>query len=51
MTSVISRPSQFEQGVSLLSKEVESMKKQVEDHEAEIFKLNTELESQKETFD
>ncbi|KMS98429.1 hypothetical protein BVRB_4g092680 [Beta vulgaris subsp. vulgaris] len=51
MTSVINHRSQFEEGVSTLTKEVESMKKQVADNEAEIPKLNTEVDSQKETFE
>lgn len=51
MTSVINRHSQYEEGISTLAKEVESLKKQVADHEAENPKLNGELESQKDTFE
>ena len=51
MTSVINRHSQFEKGVNELKDEVEGLKKQVADKEAEICKLNAELDSQKETFE
>lgn len=51
MTSVINRRSQFEKGVDQLNAEIETLKKQVTDYEAEISKLNTELDSQKETFE
>lgn len=51
MTYVINRRSQFEKGVNELKDEVEGLKKQVVDKEAEICKLNTELDSQKETFE
>lgn len=51
MTSVINRRSQFEEGVSTLTKEVESLKKQIADHETDISKRNAELNSQKDTFE
>ncbi|KMT17099.1 hypothetical protein BVRB_2g041530 [Beta vulgaris subsp. vulgaris] len=51
MTSVINRRSQFEHGVNDLKGQVEGLNKTVTDHEAEILRLNTELNSQKETFE
>ena len=51
MTSMINCQAQFEVSVVALTKEVDELKKQVFDHEAEISKLNTELHDQNETFE
>lgn len=51
MTSVINRRSQFEEGVIELKGEIDALKKQIEEKDAEVTRLTTELNSQKETFE
>lgn len=51
MNSVLNHRTQFEEGVVVFTKEVDRLTNQVSDHEAEIVKLNTELNDQKETFE